>query len=144
MRALKFERERAIVRFLSRRMADYLTREKAFAGIEEITYVPMSRLDRRRRGFNQARLLAEGVGRRLGLPVRALLTKTRETVPQAGLPAAARRENLREAFGLIRFGKGMVLLVDDIYTTGSTAEECARALKAGGCEKVFILTVARA
>ena len=144
VRALKFERERAIARFLSRRLADYLVETRPFGAIDVATYVPMSLADRRRRGFNQARLLAEGVGRRLGLPVEPLLAKGRRTLPQAGLPAAERQENLRGAFRLVRSPRTRALLVDDIFTTGSTAAECAHVLKRGQCERVFVLTVARA
>jgi predicted amidophosphoribosyltransferase len=74
----------------------------------------------------------------------ALLVKEHRTLPQAGLSARERRENLRGAFHLIRSGEGNVLLIDDIFTTGSTVEACARALKSGGYKEVFVLTVARA
>ena len=144
VRTLKFERERAVARFLSRRLADYLLETRPFDPIDVVTYVPMSWPDRRRRGFNQSRLLAKGVGRRLGLPVERLLAKGRRTLPQAGLPAAQREENLRGAFRLVRSVTGGALLVDDIFTTGSTAAECAHVLKRGQCERVFVLTVARA
>jgi predicted amidophosphoribosyltransferase len=78
------------------------------------------------------------------VPVDSVLAKARETPPQAGLPAVDRRANLRGAFRLVRSGQGRILLVDDIYTTGSTVAECAHALKAGGYKEVFTLTVARA
>lgn len=142
--ALKFERERAVARLLSAAMAAYSVTEEPFGAFEKITYVPMSGADQRGRGFNQARLLARGIGRRLKIPVFRLLSKVRQTPRQAVLPARERRGNLRGAFRLIRSGKGRVLLVDDIYTTGSTVEECARTLKSGGYEAVFVLTVARA
>lgn len=125
-------------------MAAYVSQKGTFGTVDTITYVPMTRADRRRRGFNQARLLAEGIGRRLGVPVDSVLAKARETPPQAGLPAVDRRANLRGAFRLVRSGQGRILLVDDIYTTGSTVAECAHALKAGGYKEVFTLTVARA
>lgn len=144
VQALKFEKERAIVRFLSERLAAYLARESLFADLEMITYVPMTRRDRRRRGFNQAQLLAKALGKRIGIPVCRLLAKVQQTSRQALLPAPKRRVNLRGAFQLIRSGEEKVLLVDDIYTTGSTVEECARTLKSGGYKAVFVLAVARA
>jgi ComF family protein len=125
-------------------MVKYLLRQKPFGPIDVVTYVPMSRTDRRRRGFNQAQILARSIGRRLGIPVLPLLAKVRETLPQAALSAIKRRENLHEAFRQIRSVKrGRVLLVDDVYTTGATVEECARVLKMGGHRAVFVLTVAR-
>jgi len=144
VRALKFDREQAVARFLSERLAAYLAANTPFGDFGLITFVPMSRRDRRSRGFNQARLLATGLGARIGIPVCKTLAKVQETSPQAALPARERRRNLRGAFQLIRSGKEKVLLVDDIYTTGSTVEECARTLKRGGYEAVFVLTVARA
>lgn len=144
VRALKFDGERAVAQLLCTRLAAYLTDEEPFEKIDVVTYVPMSRSDRRKRGFNQAHLLAQGIGRRIGIPAHRLLEKVRKTPPQAALLAHERRKNLRGAFRLIRSGKGRVLLVDDIYTTGSTVEECARTLKGGGYEAVYVLTVARA
>jgi len=144
VRALKFERERGIARFLAGRLADYILGHDPFGKIDIITYVPMTRSDRRQRGFNQAQLLARGLGRRLGITVERLLVKVRQTPAQAGLSARKRRENLRGAFKAVRSGQGTVLIVDDIYTTGSTVEECARALNSGGYGPVYVLTVARA
>ena len=144
IRALKFERERAVARFFSAALAAYVKQENPFGDVDLITYVPMSRADRRARGFNQAALLAHGLGRRIGIPVVRLLAKVRQTHPQAELIAAERRKNLRGAFSVVRSGEGTVLIVDDILTTGATVEECARALKAGGYGPVFVLAVARA
>jgi len=144
VRTLKFEREPAVGRFLARRMADWLRAHDLVDAFDWITYVPMSRRDRRARGFNQARLLAGGIGLRLHRPVVRALTKVRKTVPQSRLSAADRRANLRGAFRPVRYGNGRVLLVDDIGTTGSTVEACARALKRGGYATVVVLTVARA
>ena len=144
VRALKFDRERMAARFLSYCLAGYLTHARPFGHFDMVSYVPMSRVDRRARGFNQAQLLATGLAKRLGLPLMALLVKEHRTLPQAGLSARERRENLRGAFHLIRSGKGKVLLIDDIFTTGSTVEACAHTLKSGGYKEVFVLTVARA
>ncbi len=144
VQALKFDREQAVARFLSKRLAAYLAAETPFKDFELITFVPMSRRDRRNRGFNQAQSLARGLGKNIGIPLYRTLAKVRETTPQAALPARERRRNLRGAFQLIRSGKERILLVDDTYTTGSTVEECALTLKRGGYEAVFVLTVARA
>lgn len=144
VRALKFEREKAVAEFIAKRMAACLVSQRPFGRIDVVSYVPMSRSAVRARGFNQARLLAAGVATKLDLPLEKLLVKSRRTLPQAGLSARRRRENLRGAFQLIRSGEGNVLLIDDIFTTGSTAEACAHTLKSGGYEKIFVLTAARA
>ena len=144
VRALKFDRERALARYLAARMAAFIRRRDPFGHIDYITYVPMTRTDRRDRGFNQAALLAHGVGKRLGIPVTRLLHKVRDTPPQAGLSARDRRANLHGAFTGVRSGSGAVLIIDDIYTTGATVEECARAVRTEGFAPVYVLTVARA
>lgn len=120
-----------------------------------IAPVPLHRLRRKERGFNQSELLAEGLIRTLAKRdpaakvtiARSLLVRRRPTSPQTGLSVSARRENLRGAFeverpDLIR-GRDIVL-VDDVMTTGATLSECARALKRAGVASVWGLTVARA
>ena len=144
VRALKFGAEPAVGRFLTSRMADWLRSRGLTDSFDLITFVPMSPADRRERGLNQAELLARGIGKRLGRPVHRVLRKIRVTQPQGRLSAKERRTNLRGAFAPLRYGGGRILLVDDIGTTGSTAEECARVLKRGGYESVVVLTVARA
>ena len=144
VRALKFGRERAITRFLSARMASYLSVEQPFSTIDLITYVPMSRRALRLRGFNQARLLALGVGHLANIPVCRLLSKNRDTTAQTILSARKRKANLRGAFTVVKSGKERVLLIDDIYTTGSTVEECSRTLRTGGYKAIHVLTAARA
>ncbi|MCX7804337.1 MAG: ComF family protein [Planctomycetota bacterium] len=117
------------------------------AGCAAIVPVPVTRATFRRRGFNQAEELARAVGRRLGIPVRTgWLEKSRETPPQATLPAAERRRNLRGAFRVPdpRAVRGaMILLVDDVTTTGATLSECAAVLLAAGATGVRGAAVAR-
>jgi ComF family protein len=144
VRALKFDREPAVCRWLCARLADVASANLRIEEVDGVTFVPMTRKERRARGFNPARRLARGVSRRLGLPLRRSLRKTRRTAPQASLPAEARRKNLREAYRAIPSRGGRILLVDDICTTGSTAEECARTLKRAGYASVNVLVVARA
>ena len=117
-------------------------------GVELLVPVPLHARRLRERGFNQAVLLGESLGRAWRLPLaRRALRRVRWTEPQAGLSAAERAENIRGAFAVAepaRVAGRRVLLVDDVYTTGSTVTECARELKRAGATAVFVVTVARA
>jgi len=107
--------------------------------------IPLARERERERGFNQAALVAERVARGLGAPLRERwLARTRATAPQTELDAVERRANVRGAFVASTAAAGAdVVLVDDVLTTGATAGECARALRAAGAASVGLLTVAR-
>ena len=112
-----------------------------------ITWVPLSRKRLRRRGYDQAGLLAEDLACRLGLPCEPLLRKRRDNPAQSGQGAyEKRRENVRgvyEAQEPERVNGRRVLLVDDIVTTGATLSECAAVLKAAGAATVRAAAVAR-
>ena len=138
----KFDREKAVGRWLGRRLAEAAA--QSFGRVTCVTHVPMTRGERRARGGNPSRELARFVARRLRVPERELLVKTRPTRPQRTLPARERAVNLRDAFRGVRSGTGTVLLVDDLLTTGATADECGRVLRRGGYDEVDVLTVARA
>lgn len=115
--------------------------------IDLITPVPLHQRRFRQRGFNQAWLLV----RKWKLPsssetVRDLLARTRATAPQTGLGRKARRENIKNAFSVQKPDKvagKQVLLVDDVMTTGATAEACARVLLKNGARRVDLITLAR-
>jgi ComF family protein len=96
------------------------------------------------RGFNQSLLLAQGFP---GAPVaREALIRKRHTIPQVGLKPKERQENVKGAFAVTdpaRVKGKSVLLIDDLYTTGSTVKECARVLLKAGARQVEVLTVAR-
>jgi len=109
--------------------------------------VPLHPSRLRWRGFNQAALLAAPVARRLGceLDVRSLIRLV-ATTPQTAKDIQTRRRNVRNAFAVARPGRianRRVLLVDDVMTTGATANECARTLRAAGARSVDVLTLAR-
>jgi predicted amidophosphoribosyltransferase len=100
-----------------------------------------------RRGFNLPALIAARLSRHAGLPFDPLaLSRFRERAPQARLPGHLRHENVEGAFRVPRGRKvpPAILLLDDVYTSGSTAEACARALKSAGAESIMVVTVARA
>lgn len=106
--------------------------------------VPVHPARKRERGFNQAELLANRIGNRLGIPVCPdMLARNKKTMPQKGLDPSGRLKNLEEAFSAGKLFEGVegVILVDDIYTTGSTIEACTRVLKKAGIKRVYFLAV---
>ena len=135
------------VRSLERPLADYLLRalprERRF---DAIVPVPLNWRRRWRRGFNQAELLARRLSRRTGIPVAKALRRPRAAAPQAGLTLAARRHNIQTGtfIAAAPVAGQSILLLDDVFTTGSTATACALALKRAGAARVSVLTVARA
>ena len=117
-------------------------------GFDMLTWVPVSRLRKLRRGYDQVELLAKAVGRELGLSPVPTLKKIRNNRPQSRLKdPAARRANVLGAYRLLEGAavKGQrVLLLDDILTTGATAGECARILLSAGAKEVHCAAVAAA
>jgi predicted amidophosphoribosyltransferase len=107
-----------------------------------VTWVPGRRSEVRLRGYDHARLLAEGVAAALGLPAERLLDRVRPVEDQSTLGAVDRRRNLRGAFEARR-SLAPVVLVDDLVTTGATATACARALGRAGAPTVELLTACR-
>lgn len=111
-----------------------------------VTFVPMYEGKKQIRGYDQAQLLAEQVGRSLDIPCVSCLARTRSTAAMKNMSEEQRNHNVAGAFQLVKEefqlkGKRMIL-VDDILTTGSTAEACAGVLKQAGAEDVTVLTFA--
>jgi ComF family protein len=109
--------------------------------------VPLSSARLRTREFNQSLLLADRVAAHLGLPVDYLnLIRVLDTAPQTTLPRSARLQNVRQAFALKDPGRIVgkrILLVDDVFTTGTTVNECAKVLCEAGAQAVTVLALAR-
>ncbi len=106
--------------------------------------IPLHKSQMRRRGFNQSACLAHAMGRAFGIPVREhMLEKEKKTRQQKELDVDARRQNIKGAFSMGRDLAPLqrILLVDDVYTTGSTVDEAARCLKKAGCGAVYVLTL---
>ena len=152
--AFKYDRRRTLARPLAALMRE--AGRDVLAGADAAVPVPLHWFRRRRRGFNQAALLASG----LGLPVCHALRRSRRTRAQAGLHAGDRRANVERAFGLAwryrwprlrpfagraprRLEGLVVILVDDVSTTGATRDACTRVLLNAGVREVRVLTLAR-
>jgi ComF family protein len=143
--ALKYEGRRSLAVPLGALMRNRC--EWTLDGADAVVAVPLHPSRRRERGFNQAADLARVVG----LPVLHPIRRVRATSSQITLPAAERRRNLRDAFAPSRWlwrlqsvdGR-VVVLVDDVSTTGATLEECARVLRTLGASEVRAVTAARA
>lgn len=112
--------------------------------IQEIIPVPLHRARKRRRGYNQSEVLARELGKILQIPVSTdVIFRIRNTRPQKDLDEKERFFNLKGAFGVSKKWepKGNVLVVDDIYTTGSTIHNMAGILRKAGAPKVYFLTI---
>lgn len=126
---------------LGRRLA-----ERGRPGVDAIVPVPLHVARERNRGYNQAREIARFAARDVELPVHdRLVRRNRETAEQASLAAGARRRNLHGAFE-VEAGDvpDRVAIVDDVLTTGATAESLALALRRAGCRRIEVWAVARA
>jgi len=149
---LKYNGVRPAAEVLGRMLAEAIARlEPAFATDSVLVIpVPLFRGKGRQRGFNQAELIAKAALKKLAskrFELRSdLLERTRDTRSQIGLTNHQRRENLRGAFAVGRAAEVAgcdVLLVDDVYTTGTTVSECAKVLRRAGARQVWVATVAR-
>lgn len=142
----KFYGERSYSETYGRMLAMKLLAEDC--AFDVLTWVPISRLRKWRRGFDQVALIAEVISRELEVPLVPTLQKLRNNRPQSRMGAASKRK--ANVLGVYRCSdpdavKGKrVLLLDDIITTGATAGECARVLLTAGAEAVTCATVAAA
>lgn len=110
----------------------------------DVTSVPMWSKKLSERGFNQAEMIADMVAKQSGFSHLALLERARETRPMFGLSKIERKNNISNAFRYTGNGSiHKVLLVDDVWTTGSTMRECTKTLKLNGVTEVWGLTLAR-
>ncbi|MBZ5653050.1 MAG: ComF family protein [Acidobacteriia bacterium] len=155
---LKYEQVQPAATVLGRMLAEALSRLNScwIQGTVLVVPVPLHAQKLRQRGFNQSELIAraaikqdaikrEGASGRLVLHPR-VLERRRETQSQTGLTSHQRRENIRGSFAVASPGEiagREILLVDDVFTTGTTVSECARVLRRAGASKIYVATVAR-
>jgi ComF family protein len=144
----KYQGKTGIGDVLGKMMADFAGAQWDMKVFSVIIPVPLHRRRLRERGFNQAVILAREISKRFALPLD-FMTLRREvfTAPQVGLGREDRSDNVRGAFAVRkpeRISGQRILLVDDVFTTGSTLAECASVLMRAEAETVDVLTLARA
>jgi len=149
---LKYDRVQSAAGILGEQLAIGLAPVMLEAGLNPIMIpVPLHVSKLRIRGFNQAEKIAAATAKRLRVPIElniGILVRHRATESQTGLTRHQRRQNIRGAFKvkpdmLHHIARRNVILVDDVFTTGTTAEECSRVLLRAGAQHVWVATVAR-
>lgn len=118
---------------------------KNYFAVDFVCYVPMTEKTEAKRGYNHGRLLAEKFSEKTGVPVIHCIKKTKETPRQVGLDRTGRIKNLYGAFSVdnkTAVKDKIALIVDDVTTTGATAEAIAAKLKKAGAKAVYLLTLA--
>ena len=120
-----------------------MMREVLTGDFDVVVPVPLHRSRLRRRGFNQAELMARSLAEKINTPVSDRLEAVRRTRDQVELSAAGRRANVEGAFRMRGTVRGRALLVDDVFTTGATLSACAGALRRAGAGEVHALSLCR-
>ncbi len=148
IRALKYRRRRALGALLGRRMAQALPALLPGVSYTHIVPVPLHWTRFWSRGFNQAELLARPVARSLEIPLVDAVVRVRATQRQARLGQFDRQDNLEHAFAFrsrhaADFEDAVVLVIDDVFTTGATTDACAAALRHSPVRRVDVYTLAR-
>jgi ComF family protein len=144
---MKYGPRPSLAGFCGHLMANSFGAELGELNLDGIIPIPLHSKRLRQRGFNQASLMAKPIADRLGIPVRhGILERSRWTQPQVGLTRNQREGNVRRAFR-VRDPDGVAgrrwLLLDDVYTTGSTLRETALVLKKNGASEVHVIVFAR-
>lgn len=145
---LKYQNKRSIGIFLGEVVGQLIKNDSDFSTADVLVPVPLHKIRLRERGYNQSELIAKGVSNATGIKVIGdLLIRTRNTETQTKLNFEERKENVKDAFFVNRKYKNFVIdkkviVVDDVITTGSTINECAKALAMAGASEVLALSVA--
>jgi competence protein ComFC len=123
--------------------------ESRFINFDYITAVPLHKIKQRKRGFNQSELLARQIGKYFKITYIDSLKRNNNTEKQSNLSRYARQKNLQNVFDIASkkipplLNGADILIIDDIFTTGTTVNECSKILKSYGANRVFVLTLVR-
>ena len=145
----KYKGRREFAEYYADKLYEHFHTALSKINISAVVPVPIHPERLKSRGYNQAELIAGILAKKLNLPIITdYLVRSKNTLAQKNLDPVSRRKNLKEAFRINKNSKFYtsqiknVLLIDDIYTTGSTADACSAILKETGTEKVYVLCVA--
>lgn len=141
----KYGGRREYAAFFAQELAQQLGTYIRSLAPDGLVPVPMYRGKQRRRGYNQAELLARALGKELGIPVYSdLVVRNRDTKPLKELNSEERLNNLKRAFNLGQNGVKLktIILIDDIFTTGSTIDQVSAVLLAGGSRRIYYIALA--
>ena len=141
----KYHGRREYAAFYAARMAEVLGNFIRACGADALVPVPLHKSRKQKRGYNQAEVLARELSALTGIPVRDdLIGRVKETAPMKELSAAERQNNLKKAFKILRNDVKLdtIIIIDDIYTTGSTIDAVSRELKNAGVGKVYFVALA--
>lgn len=142
----KYKRKRKLGKILSQIMLEFAKKHLSIEEIDLITCVPLHNRKLAERGFNQSEILAKNIAENLNIDFSNPILRKANTKSQFNLNKDQRVRNVSGAFTCsdkTNLNNKKVLLVDDIFTTGATVNECAKTLKSSGAEKVIVLTMAR-
>lgn len=140
----KYGKRQEYAAFFGKEMAEKLAGFIAETKADALVPVPLSKQRIYSRGYNQAQLLAKEISKHTGVPLYSdLVVRIKDTVPQKELNPAERQNNLKKAFKIARNDVKLstIIVIDDIYTTGSTADAIARLLRKAGIQKIYVLAL---
>ncbi len=143
IRSLKYYYADDLKLIIDKIIAEFLARTGVLNNFDYIVPIPLHRKRLAERGFNQAEIIAKILARHLDKPMSQALDRVRQTLQQAKLSREARLKNLVDAFKIKEKISGNILLVDDVFTTGSTMQEAAKVLREAGVNKVVGFSLAR-
>lgn len=143
MYEFKYKDMKVYGKFFGNKMAEYSTEYIKHWKADVLIPVPVSKKKYLKRGYNQAEILARELSKKTNMPVDTkVIYRSKDTMPQKEMSRDSRKKNLKNAFiisgNVVKYNK--VILVDDIYTTGSTIDECAKALKSSGIKEVYFIS----
>jgi len=144
MHEIKFRKKKRVAQGLGELWAASVVK-KSFPQDGILVPVPMHPAKKRERGFNQAEVLCRALSQKFNIPMDELLIRTADTPPQAGLHPKLRVENVQGVFSVRPHAdiKGSTyIIIDDIYTTGASLNECAKTIKNSGAKQILCMTFA--